>query len=98
MGVFRQPRELLQEVGEYVELPSASECCGAAGTYSILRPRDSKRVLDDKLDQIEAAQVEFVVAVNPGCLRQLQTGLKRRRSSTRALHLAELLANHHVPL
>lgn len=98
MGVFRQPRELIQEVGEYVELPSASECCGAAGTYSILRPRDSKRVLDDKLDQIEAAQVEFVVAVNPGCLRQLQTGLKRRRSSTRALHLAELLANHHVPL
>ena len=97
MGVFRQPRELIEEVGEYVELPSASECCGAAGTYSILRPRDSKLILDDKLDQIEAAQVDFVVAVNPGCLRQLQTGLKRRRSSVRALHLAELLADHYVP-
>jgi len=97
MGVFRQPRELIEEVGEYVELPSASECCGAAGTYSILRPRDSKRILDDKLDQIEAAQVDFVVAVNPGCLRQLHTGLKRRRSSVRALHLAELLADHYVP-
>ncbi len=72
------------------------ECCGAAGTYSILRPRDSKRILDDKLDQIEAAQVTFVVAVNPGCLRQLQTGLKRRRSSVRAVHLAELLADHHI--
>ena len=97
MGVFRQPRELIKEVGGYVELPSASECCGAAGTYSILRPRDSKRILDDKLDQIEAAQVDFVVAVNPGCLRQLQTGLKRRRSRVRAVHLAELLADHYVP-
>lgn len=93
MGVFRQPRELIKEVGEYVELRSASECCGAAGTYSILRPRDSKRILDDKLDQIEAAQVDLVVAVNPGCLRQLQTGLKRRRSRVRAVHLAELLAD-----
>ena len=98
MGVFRQPRQLIKQVGEYVELPSASECCGAAGTYSILRPTDSQRILDDKLDQIEAAQVDFVVAVNPGCLRQLQTGLKRRRSRVRAVHLAELLADHHAPL
>jgi glycolate oxidase iron-sulfur subunit len=96
MGVFRQPRELIGEVGEYVELRSASECCGAAGTYSILRPRDSKRILDDKLDEIEAAQVDLVVAVNPGCLRQLQTGLKRRRSRVRAVHLAQLLADYHV--
>ena len=39
---------------------------------------DSRRVLDDKLDQIEAAEVDLVVAVNPGCLRQLQQGIKRR--------------------
>jgi glycolate oxidase iron-sulfur subunit len=93
MGVFRQPRELIATVGEYVELPSASECCGAAGTYSLLRPRDSARILDDKLDEIEAAEVDVVVAVNPGCLRQLQGGLRRRRSRVRAIHLAQLLAD-----
>jgi glycolate oxidase iron-sulfur subunit len=96
MGVHRQPRALIAEVGEYVELPSAAECCGAAGTYSILRPRDSRRILDDKLDEIEAAGVDIVVAVNPGCLRQLQAGLRRRRSRARAVHLADLLADHHV--
>jgi glycolate oxidase iron-sulfur subunit len=32
-----------------------------------------------------------VVAVNPGCLRQWQTGLARRRSRIRAVHLADLL-------
>lgn len=93
MGVTAPPRELLRGVGEYVELPSAGECCGAAGTYAILRPKDSRRVLDDKLDEIEAAEVDLVVAVNPGCLRQLQQGLKRRRSDVRAVHLAELLAD-----
>ena len=95
LGVFREPRDLIERVGEYVELPSAAECCGAAGTYSLLRPRDSRRILDGKLDEIEAAGVDLVVAVNPGCLRQLRTGLRRRRSTVRAVHLAELLADDH---
>ncbi|MGC4789151.1 (Fe-S)-binding protein [Micromonospora sp. DT178] len=92
LGVFAQPRALLSQVADYVELPSAATCCGAAGTYSLLRPKESRRILDAKLDEIEAAGVDLVVTVNPGCLRQLRTGLRRRRSAVRALHLAELLA------
>jgi len=91
LGVHEQPRALVERVGELVELPHASECCGAAGTYALLRPEDSRQVLDDKLDEIEAADLDLVVAVNPGCLRQLQQGLRRRRLRTRAVHLAELL-------
>jgi hypothetical protein len=45
-------------VGDYAELPSASECRGAAGTYSVPRPSDSRRILDDKLDQIRTIGVE----------------------------------------
>jgi glycolate oxidase iron-sulfur subunit len=92
LGVHAQPRALLRRVADHVELPSAATCCGAAGTYALLRPRDSRAILDAKLDEIEAAGVDYVVAVNPGCLRQLQTGLRRRRSAVRAVHLAELLA------
>jgi len=32
-----------------------------------------------------------VVAVNPGCLRQLRQGLHRRKSKVRAVHIADLL-------
>lgn len=100
LGVWREPRAAVAAVADLVELSSAAECCGAAGTYSLLRRRDSRRVLDPKLDEIEAAGVDYVVAVNPGCLRQLQQGLRRRRSRVRALHLAELVAlatAHDVP-
>ncbi len=92
MHVWREPRELIAAVADYVELPGAAQCCGSAGSYSLLRPKDSRRVLDPKLDQIEEAEVDFVAAVNPGCLRQLKVGLRRRRSRVRALHLVELLA------
>ncbi|MFG2103340.1 (Fe-S)-binding protein [Micromonospora echinaurantiaca] len=97
LGVLAEPRALLRQVADYVELPSAATCCGAAGTYSLLRPKDSRRILDGKLDEIEAAGVDLVVAVNPGCLRQLRTGLRRRRSAVRAVHLAELLAEAAAP-
>ncbi|MEU4781247.1 (Fe-S)-binding protein [Micromonospora sp. NPDC023633] len=97
LGVFAEPRALLRQVADHVELPSAATCCGAAGTYSLLRPKESRRILDAKLDEIEAAGVDLVVAVNPGCLRQLRTGLRRRRSAVRAVHLAELLTRVEAP-
>jgi glycolate oxidase iron-sulfur subunit len=92
LGIWREPRELIASVGEYVELPSAAACCGAAGSYAIVRPKDSARVLDRHLDEIAAADLDALVVVNPGCYRQLQQGVKRRRLRTRVVHLAELLA------
>jgi glycolate oxidase iron-sulfur subunit len=92
LGVWREPRRTLDQVATLIELPGAARCCGAAGTYSLLRPKDARKLLDPKLDEIEAAGVDYVVAVNPGCLRQLQQGLRRRRSAVRAIHLADFLA------
>jgi glycolate oxidase iron-sulfur subunit len=92
MGVTRPPRELIAAVADYVELPSAGTCCGAAGTYAMLRPEDSRKMLEPKLDEAEEADVDYVVTVNPGCLRQVQQGLRRRRSRAKAIHLAEFLA------
>ena len=92
LGVWREPRELLARVGEYVELPSAAACCGAAGSYSVVRPEDSARVLDPHLDEIAAADLDVIAVVNAGCYRQLEQGVKRRKLRTRVVHIAELLA------
>jgi glycolate oxidase iron-sulfur subunit len=96
LGVWREPRELLARVGEYVELPSAAVCCGAAGSYSVVRPTDSARVLDPHLDEIAAADLDVIAVVNAGCYRQLQQGVKRRKQRTRVVHIAELLAESDV--
>lgn len=92
LKVTAQPRDLVARVTEYVELPSAGTCCGSAGTYSLLRPEDSRRVLDVHLDEIEEADLDYLIVVNPVCQRQLVSGLRRRRSRVTVLHLAELLA------
>lgn len=92
LGVSAEPRALLGAVADFVPVAGDGSCCGSAGTYSLLRPRDARRVLDPKLDAVQTAGVDYVVAVNPGCLRQWQTGLARRKSRIRAVHLADLLA------
>ena len=91
LGTHAEPRELVARVADLVELPSAATCCGAAGTYSLLRPKDAAVVLSPKLDEIDAADVDYLIVVNPGCQLQLRAGLRRRRSRTRVLHLSELL-------
>ncbi len=92
LDVWREPRALLARIGDYVEVPGADACCGSAGTYSMLRPADSERILEPKLDALESAGVDVVATVNPGCLRQLRRGLRRRRSPVKAVHLVELVA------
>ncbi len=92
LGVTREPRELIARFGEYVELPSAGWCCGAAGTYAVLRPDDSARVLERHLDEIAASDLDALVVVNPGCYRQVEQGIRKRGLRTRVLHIAELVA------
>ncbi len=91
LGVSAEPRALLGAVADFVPVAGDGSCCGSAGTYSLLRPGDARRILAPKLDAVEAAGVDYLVAVNPGCLRQWQGALARRRSRIRAVHLADLL-------
>lgn len=92
LRVTAQPRALLRQVADYVELPSAGGCCGSAGTYSVLRPKESSRVLAPKLAELKELDVDYIVTVNPGCQLQYQSALMLRRSRVKAIHLAELLA------
>ena len=94
--VTLEPRALLASLPgvEVVDLPSAGRCCGAAGTYALMRPDDSLRFLDVKLAEIAAAGVDAIVSGNPGCLLQFRQGVQRRAdlAGVRVLHTAELVA------
>ena len=48
---------------------------------------------DNKIDAIERAGVRAVVSGDASCLMQIEGRLKRKGSSVRAMHLAELLAS-----
>ena len=50
LGIFKEPRAILKSLGEYVEIPNASGCCGAAGSYSLLQRKNSQKVIAKKIE------------------------------------------------
>jgi glycolate oxidase iron-sulfur subunit len=87
------PRALLRAIPglRVMEMAEAGLCCGSAGTYSLLRPGMSERLLQRKLEHILATGAEVVVTANPGCMLQLQSGLRRRGLRLPVRHVVELL-------
>lgn len=88
-----QPRELLKSVPgiEYVELPEASWCCGSAGIYNIVRYDDSMKMLERKVENIQKIQPDVIVTGNPGCMLQIQHGLREKGLNVELMHTATFL-------
>jgi len=49
-------------------------CCGSAGTYSILQPELSKRLLANKVKALESGTPVVIATANIGCLAHIQSG------------------------
>lgn len=92
--VSSEPLALLSRISyqdELVPLPEAEHCCGSAGIYNLINTKLSLSVLDRKLDFIEKTGAQTVVTGNPGCMLQLEAGIKKRGLGIRVCHLAEIL-------
>jgi glycolate oxidase iron-sulfur subunit len=91
--VREQPRTLLQQIPELELVPftDADFCCGAAGIYNITHPDMSMRILDRKMANLQEVQPEVIATGNPGCMMQLQTGVKRAQLHIPVVHPITLL-------
>ncbi|MCD6352503.1 MAG: (Fe-S)-binding protein, partial [Armatimonadetes bacterium] len=67
-GITEEPRELLRRAGcDLVEMKEADWCCGGAGTYNIMQPELSLRILERKMRNIEATGAPVVATACPSC-------------------------------
>ena len=92
-GVRSAPRALLDEVPglEVTPVPEADSCCGSAGVYNLTHPEFASRILDRKMDFIAAADPDFIISGNPGCILQLAFGVRRRALRARVIHTVDAL-------
>jgi glycolate oxidase iron-sulfur subunit len=66
-------------------------CCGSAGLYMLTEPAMSTRLLEAKMADIARTGVSTVVTANPGCMMQLDRGLRRAGMPGEVRHVVELL-------
>ena len=91
--IRKQPRELLAQVPglRVVDLPESDWCCGSAGIYNLTQPEMATRLLRRKVRHVESTHAEAVVTANPGCILQIQAGLREKGLPVQVLHIVELL-------
>jgi glycolate oxidase iron-sulfur subunit len=67
-------------------VPDAHLCCGSAGTYSILQPALSKKLLANKVEALQSGAPRLIATANIGCLAHIQSG-----TALRVRHWVELI-------
>ncbi|HVC79526.1 MAG TPA: (Fe-S)-binding protein [Chloroflexota bacterium] len=92
-GISAQPRMLLRAIPglRYVELRDAAWCCGSAGTYNLSQPAMADAILEEKMARIRETGATIIASANPGCLLQLEAGLRRFGLPGRVVHVSQLL-------
>ena len=94
-----EPRQLLAQIPglKIVELGESDWCCGSAGVYNLTQPEMATRLLRRKVGHVLATGAEAVVTANPGCILQIQAGLRAGGAAVRVLHIVEVLDRAYTP-
>jgi glycolate oxidase iron-sulfur subunit len=91
--IRRAPRELLSAIPglQFHEMAGADICCGSAGVYNVVENRMSMQILKHKMESVNATAARIIATANPGCLLQLQAGVRMHGSGQRVMHVVEVL-------
>jgi glycolate oxidase iron-sulfur subunit len=87
------PRTILQSITgvRLQEMENPAMCCGGAGIYSAVQPMLSRRILSRKVEAIMETEAEEALTANPGCMLQLEQGLRAAGQDTPVRHVVDIL-------
>src|ERR1035441_9046172 len=91
--IRQSPRQLLGAIPglTFREMPGADICCGSAGIYNVMQTEMSMQILRRKMESVNATRADIIATANPGCMLQLQAGVRLHGSGQRVMHVVELL-------
>ena len=92
-GVSAEPRRVLATIPglKVRDIPESGLCCGSAGIYNLMEPATAQELGERKVGHLLTTGADAVVSSNPGCLLQLESGLRTAGREMRTMHLVELL-------
>ena len=91
LGLQTQPLDLLSQVKGADVIALAPDCCGFGGVFAIDHAEISSEMMRRKLDAIEVSEADIIVSADVSCLMQIEGGLRRRGSSIRCAHIAQMI-------
>jgi glycolate oxidase iron-sulfur subunit len=91
--IRQAPRNFLRAIPgvKLVEMAMPDRCCGSAGIYNITQTEMSRTLLESKMDDALSTGCDVISTANPGCMLQLDLGVRLRDSDQEVVHVVELL-------
>jgi glycolate oxidase iron-sulfur subunit len=91
--IRESPRQLLGAIPgvTFREMPGSDLCCGSAGIYNVVQNEMAMQILRHKMESVNATGAEIIATANPGCMLQLQAGVRLYGSGQRVMHVVEVL-------
>jgi glycolate oxidase iron-sulfur subunit len=87
LGIEKEPRTILKNIGMDLQKTEGEHCCGFAGTFSFSYRDLSQNLLDKCLLDYSQEEPEMIITACPGCMIQLSKGEKKKP----VLHVIEAI-------
>ena len=93
LGVKEQPLILLENICglELVPIKGQDKCCGFGGAFAVKLGPLSGAMVTEKVDNIKAAEVDYLIGADGGCLMNIKGRIDREKLDIRVLHVVEAL-------
>jgi L-lactate dehydrogenase complex protein LldE len=90
---FSKAEQLLSSVKglELMKTKRVDECCGFGGTFCVTEEAVSVQMGKDRIAEHEANGVQYITGGDVSCLMHLEGILRRKKSSIKIVHFAEIL-------
>jgi glycolate oxidase iron-sulfur subunit len=87
LGVKREPREIIKNIGIDLVETEEERCCGFGGVFSFSYREISEGLLEKRIKDLEKTGAEIIITSCPGCMMQL----RREVNQTPVIHLIEAI-------
>jgi L-lactate dehydrogenase complex protein LldE len=93
LGVREPPYRLLKNVKglELVSFEGQDKCCGFGGAFSVTMADLSGAMVTEKVRNIAAAGVDYLIGADGACLMNIQGRIRRENLNIKVLHIVEAL-------
>lgn len=95
LHIKEQPLALLENIRdlELVPIKGQSKCCGFGGSFAVKLGPLSGAMVTEKVENIKAAGVDYLIGADGGCLMNIKGRIDREKLDIKVLHVVEALMN-----
>jgi glycolate oxidase iron-sulfur subunit len=93
LGIEKEPREIIKNIGIKLMETYENRCCGFAGIFSLSHKELSQKLLKKCIEEYNETEPEIIITACPGCMIQLTKGFKDKP----VLHLIEVIEEALLP-